>query len=72
MFAAEVLIWRNASNVKNHSVIEIGGKSSNVGCAQVSVSLFQKVFLFCLCNDKHALLLSSRTAQLKYFDVKLW
>lgn len=49
-YVAKVFIWRNANYVKkpNPSVIEISSKSSKVCCAQVSVSLFLEVFLFCL------------------------
>jgi len=72
VFGAEVLIWRNYNNLKKPlSVIEIGGKSSKVSCAQVSVSMLLKGFLLCFCNDRRALLLSSSAARLEHFDVKL-
>lgn len=64
------LIWRNANNLKRPSVTEISSKLSEVCHVQVFVSIFPKVDLLYLCNDKYALLFSS-TAQLKCFDVKL-
>lgn len=71
-FVTEVLIRRNANNVKTPTLLTPKLAAKPLRCTMLkSVSLFPKVFLVCLYNDKHAFLLSLSAAHVRYFDVKL-